>query len=64
MAGKSAESPATKSLECIFNPGRWLFRVICNDGVMLYTTPSLAKESNEHAAGTRKQGEYVRGVEL
>ena len=64
MAGKSAESPATKSLECIFNPGRWLFRVICNDGVMLYTTPSLAKESNEYAAGTRKQGEYVRGVEL
>ena len=64
MAGKSAESPATKSLEFIFNPGRWLFRVKCNDGVMLYTTPSLAKESNEHAAGTRKQGEYVRGVEL
>jgi hypothetical protein len=63
MAGNgcAVHPPPTKSLECTFHPGRWLFRVICKDGVFLYTTSS--KDSKEHA-GTRKQGEYVRGIEI
>lgn len=61
-AGKnaSAASKARASLEGTFAPGRWLFKVVATEGVVLRV------ESNDESeeAGRREVGEYVRGIKL
>jgi len=59
-AGKNAPAPAQASLECSTAPGRWLFRVVAPAGVYLHLEASELSEE----VGSRKCGEYVRGLEV
>jgi hypothetical protein len=59
-AGKNVPAPSRSSLEGMFSAGRWLFRVVAPEGVVLRM--EAADDSEE--LGRRSVGEYVRGVEL
>lgn len=58
--GKNAPAPSMASLEAMTQPGRWLFRVRSPDGVVLRASP----DDTGIEVGSRRLGEYVRGVEL
>ena len=42
MAGGSATKPSRYSLEGCYVPGRFLFRVVAQEGLKLYSEPSIA----------------------
>ena len=61
VAGKNAPKPTHASLEsCSTSSGNWLFRVVNEDGVALYTKPSTLSDDG----GFREKGEYVRCIGL
>lgn len=58
--GKNVPAPVPASLEGSFAPGRWLFRVVADEGIPLRVGPS----DSDEVGGRREKGEYLRGVKL
>ena len=59
-AGGGMPKPKPFTLEGAFEPGTWLFRIVDEGGARVYSKP----EDGARSRGKRRQGEYVRGVEL